>query len=80
MRRTERDTPINAARTSEFLDIDASNEPPETVANEVNAATADVSPEVLTQSQCGSFALHTSDFADAGAGLKLGAKDVTIDA
>jgi hypothetical protein len=49
VRRTKRDTPIDAPRAPEFLDIDPSNEPPKAVANEINAATADVSPEVLAQ-------------------------------
>ena len=49
MRRTQRDTPIDAARTAELLDVDPSDEPPKTVANEIDAATANVSPKVLTQ-------------------------------
>ena len=53
MRRTQRDTSIDATRAPEFLDIDPSNEPPKAVANEINAATADVLPEVLTQSERG---------------------------
>ncbi len=51
MRRTKRDTPIDATRAPELLDVDPSNESPKAVANEINAATADVPPEVLTQSQ-----------------------------
>ncbi len=51
MRRAKSDTPIDATRAPKFLDVDPSNEPPEAVANEINAATADVSPEVLTQSK-----------------------------
>ncbi len=51
MRRTKRDTSIDATRAPEFLDVDPSNEPPKAVANEINAATADVPPEVLTQSK-----------------------------
>jgi hypothetical protein len=53
MRRTKRDTSIDATRAPEFLDIDPSNEPPKAVANEINTATADVPPEVLTQSKRG---------------------------
>ena len=53
MRRTKRDTPIDATRAPKFLDVDPSNKPPEAVANEINAATADVSPEVLTQGKRG---------------------------
>ena len=49
MRRTKRDTPIDATRAPELLDEDSSNEPPKAVANEINAATADVPPEVLPQ-------------------------------
>ena len=49
MRRTKRDTAIDATRAPELLDVDPSNESPKTVANEINAATADVPPEVLTQ-------------------------------
>ena len=49
MRRTKRDTPIDATRAPEFLDVDPSNEPPKAVANEIDAATANVSPKVLTQ-------------------------------
>jgi hypothetical protein len=49
MRRTKRDAPIDATRASEFLDVDPSNEPSKAVANEIDAATANVSPKVLTQ-------------------------------
>lgn len=51
MRRTERDTAIDAPRAPEFLDVDPSDEPPKTVANKINAATANVPPEVFTQSK-----------------------------
>ena len=53
MRRTKRDTPIDATRAPEVLDGDPSNESPKAVANEINAATADVPPEVLTQRKRG---------------------------
>ena len=49
MRRTKRDTSIDATRAPEFLDVDPSNEPSKVVANEIDAATANVSPKVLTQ-------------------------------
>ncbi len=49
MRRTERDTAIDATRAPEFLDVDPSNESPQAVADQINAATADVPPQVLTQ-------------------------------
>ncbi len=52
MRRTKRDTPIDAPRAPQLLDVDPSNEPPKAVADEINAAAADVPPEVLTQSKC----------------------------
>jgi hypothetical protein len=44
MRRTKRHTPIDATRSPEFLDVDPSNEAAKAVANEINAATADVPP------------------------------------
>ena len=47
MRCTKRDTPIDATRAPELLNVDPSNEPPKAVANEIDAATADVPPEVL---------------------------------
>ena len=53
MGRTKRDASINATRTSEFLEVDPSNEPPKAVADEINAAAADVPPEVLTESKRG---------------------------
>ncbi len=68
MRRTKRDTPIDATRAPEFLDVDPSNEPPKAVANEINAATADVPPEVLTQVKRGLF--------DPGAGTVVERKDL----
>ena len=55
MRRAKSDTPIDATRAPKLLDVDASDEPPEAVTNEINAATADVSPEVLTQCKRGSL-------------------------
>ena len=68
MRRTERDTPIDTTRAPEFLDVDPSDESPEAVANEINAATADVPPEVLTQGQCA--------FLDPGARTVVERKDL----
>ncbi len=68
MRRTERDTPIDTTRAPEFLDVDPSDESPEAVANEINAATADVPPEVLTQSKRGVL--------DPGAGTVVERKDL----
>ena len=68
MRRTQRHTPINATCASELLDVDPSNEPPEAVANEIDAATADVPPEVLTQSERG--------LLDPGAGTVVEGKDL----
>ena len=68
MRRPQRDTPIDAARTPELLDVDPSNEPPKAVANEINAATADVPPEVLPQSKRG--------LLDPGAGTVVERKDL----
>lgn len=68
MRRTKRDTPVDATRAPEFLDVDPSNEPPKAVAHEINAATADVSPEVLTQSEC--------SLLDSGAGTVVERKDL----
>jgi hypothetical protein len=53
MRRTKRDTSIDATGAPEFLDVDPSNEPPKAVANEINAAAPDVPPEVLTQRKRG---------------------------
>jgi hypothetical protein len=68
MRRTKRDTPIDATRAPELLDVDPSNESPKAVANEINAATADVPPEVLTQVKRGLF--------DPGAGTVVERKDL----
>ena len=68
MRRTKRDTPIDATRAPEFLDIDPSNEPPKAVANEINAATADVPPEVLAKRKRG--------LLDPGAGTVVERKDL----
>jgi len=68
MRRTKRDTSIDATGAPEFLDVDPSNESPKAVANEVNAATADVPPEVLPQSQRG--------LLDPGAGTVVERKDL----
>jgi hypothetical protein len=68
MRRTKRDTPIDATCAPEFLDVDPSNEPSKAVANEINAATADVPPEVLTQSKRG--------LLDPGAGSVVERKDL----
>ena len=53
MRRSQGDTAIDATRAPEFLDVDPSNEPPKAVANEIDAATANVPPQVLTQSKRG---------------------------
>ncbi len=68
MRRTQRDTPVDATRAPELLEIDPSDEPPKTVANEINAATADVSPEVLTQGKRG--------LLDPGTGTVVERKDL----
>ena len=68
MRRTKRDAPIDATRAPEFLNVDPSNEPPEAMANEINAATADVPPEVLTQGKRG--------LLDPGAGTVVERKDL----
>ena len=68
MRRTKRDTPIDATRAPEFLDVDPSNESSKAVANEINAATADVPAKVLTQSQRG--------LLDPGAGTVVERKDL----
>ena len=68
MRRTQRDTPIDAARAPEFLEVDPSNEPPEAVADEIDAATADVLPEVFTQGKRG--------LLDPGAGTVVERKDL----
>ncbi len=53
MRRTKRDTSIDATRAPEFLNVDPSNEPPKAVTNEIDAAAAHVPPEVLAQSTGG---------------------------
>ncbi len=68
MRRTKRDAPIDAPRAPELLDVDPSNEPPKAVADEINAATADVLAEVLTQSKRG--------LLDPGAGAVVERKDL----
>ncbi len=53
MRGTPCDTSIDAPRTPEILDVDPSDEPPKTVADEIDAATADVPAQVVAQTQCG---------------------------
>jgi hypothetical protein len=68
MRRTKRDTAIDATRAPELLDVDPSNQPPKTVTNEINAATADVPPEVLPQSKRG--------LLDPGAGTVVEREDL----
>jgi len=68
MRRPKCDTSIDATGAPELLDVDPSDEPPKTVANQVNAATADVPPEVLTQSKRG--------LLDPGAGTVAERKDL----
>ena len=68
MRRAQRDAAVDATRAPEFLDVDPSNESPKAVANEINSATADVPPEVLTQSKRGLF--------DPGAGTVVERKDL----
>ncbi len=68
MRRTKRDTSIDATGAPEFLDVDPSNEPPKAVTDEINAATADVPPEVRTQSK--------RPLLDPGAGTVAERKDV----
>ncbi len=68
MRRTKRDTPIDATRAPECLDVDPSNEPPKAVANKVDAAAADVSTEVLTQ--------RKRRLLDPGAGAVVERKDL----
>ena len=68
MRRTERDTSIDATCAPEFLDVDPSNEPPKAVANKIDAATADVPPEVPAQSKRG--------LLDSGAGTVVERKDL----
>jgi hypothetical protein len=68
MRRTKRDTPIDATGAPELLEVDPSNEPPKAVANEINAATADVAPEILTQRKRG--------LLDSGAGIVVERKDL----
>ena len=68
MRRTQRDTAIDATRTPELLDVDPRNQPPKAVTNEINAATADVPPEVLPQSKRG--------LLDPGAGTVVEREDL----
>ncbi len=68
MRRTERDTAIDPTCAAEFLDVDTCNEPPKAVADEINAATADMSPEVRTQSKRG--------LLDPGVGAVVERKDL----
>jgi hypothetical protein len=68
MRRTQRDTPIDATRAPELLDVEPSNEAPKAVADEINPATADVPPEVLAQRKRG--------LLDPGAGTVVEGKDL----
>ncbi len=51
MRRAKSDTPIDAAGTAELLDVHARHQPTEAVANEIDAATPDVSAKVFPQGQ-----------------------------
>ncbi len=53
MRRTKGHTPIDATRATQFLDVDPGHEPPQAMANEIDAATAHVPPQVLTQRKRG---------------------------
>ena len=53
MRRAQRDTPVDATRAPELLEVDPSDESPKAVANEIDAATADVLSEVFTQRERG---------------------------
>ncbi len=53
MRRAQRDAPVDATRAPELLEVDPSDESSKAVANEINPATADVPPKVLTQSKRG---------------------------
>ncbi len=68
MRGTQCDTSIDAPRTPELLDVDPSNQPSKTVANEISAATADMPPEVLTQGKRGVL--------DPGAGTVVEREDL----
>ncbi len=68
MRSAKRDTPIDATRAPEFLDVDPSNEPSKAVANEIDATTADVSAKVLPQGQ--------RSLVDSGAGVVVERQDL----
>ncbi len=68
MRRAQRDAAVDATRAPEFLDVDPSNEPSKAVADEIDAATADVLPEVFTQGKRG--------LLDPGAGTVVERKDL----
>ncbi len=49
--RAQRDTPIDPPRAAKLLDVDPSDQSTETVADEIDAATPDVSTKVLPQGQ-----------------------------
>jgi hypothetical protein len=53
MRRAQRDAAVDATRAPEFLDVDTSNEPSKAVADEIDAATANVPPEIFPQRKRG---------------------------
>ncbi len=68
MRCSQRDTAIDATRAPELLDVDPSDESPKAVTDEIDPATANVPPEVLTQSKRG--------LLDPGAGAVVERKDL----
>jgi len=49
MGRGERDAVINASSSPELLQVDPGHQPAQTVADQVDAAPADVLPEVVAQ-------------------------------
>jgi hypothetical protein len=49
MRRAQCDAAVDATRAPEFLDVDPSHEPSKAVTDEIDAATANVPPEIFPQ-------------------------------
>jgi hypothetical protein len=51
VRRAQRDAAIDSARAAELLDVDPSDQSTEAVADEIDTATPNVSPQILPQGQ-----------------------------
>ena len=59
MRRSQRDATIDPARTTEFLDVDASHQSAEAVTNEIDSATANVSSPSMATARGGTISFSS---------------------